>query len=119
MELMKTPRSMDLAITNHCNLRCTYCSHFTGAGDVGQDLPKEDWLPFFEDLNRCAVMNVTIGGGEPFCRKELPELVEGIVLNRMRFNILINGTGSTEVRAAGRAGRSPRRARSDGTGYRA
>jgi SynChlorMet cassette radical SAM/SPASM protein ScmE len=90
--LMKTPRSVDLAITNRCNLQCTYCSHFTGPGDVGQDLPKEEWLQFFEELNRCAVMNVTIGGGEPFCREDLRELIEGIVRNRMRFNILSNGT---------------------------
>ena len=96
MELMKTPRSMDLAITNHCNLRCTYCSHFTGAGDVGQDLPKEEWLQFFEELNRCAVMNVTLQGGEPFCRKDFSELVAGIVENRMRFDILSNGTLITD-----------------------
>jgi len=92
MQLMKTPRSVDLSITNRCNLRCTYCSHFTGAGDVGQDLQKEEWLQFFDELNRCAVMNVNLQGGEPFCRKDLPELVEGIVRNRMRFNILSNGT---------------------------
>ena len=100
MKLMRTPRSVDLSITNRCNLRCTYCSHFTGAGDVGQDLPKEEWLQFFEELNRCAVMNVTIGGGEPFCRKDLSELIEGIVRNRMRFNILSNGTLITDEMAA-------------------
>ena len=96
---MKTPRSVDLAITNRCNLRCTYCSHFTGAGDVGQDLPKDEWLQFFEELNRCAVMNVTLQGGEPFCRKDLQELIEGIVSNRMRFNILSNGTLITDEMA--------------------
>ena len=100
MKLMKTPRSVDLAITNRCNLRCTYCSHFTGAGDVGQDLPKEEWLQFFEELNRCSVMNVTLQGGEPFCRKDLQELIEGIVRNRMRFNILSNGTLTTDDMAA-------------------
>jgi SynChlorMet cassette radical SAM/SPASM protein ScmE len=100
MKLMKTPRSVDLAITNRCNLRCTYCSHFTGAGDVGQDLPKEEWLQFFEELNRCAVMNVTLQGGEPFYRKDLSELVEGIVENRMRFDILSNGTLITDEMAA-------------------
>jgi SynChlorMet cassette radical SAM/SPASM protein ScmE len=99
MKLMKTPRSVDLSITNRCNLRCTYCSHFTGGGDVGQDLPKEEWLQFFEELNRCAVMNVTLQGGEPFCRKDLPELIEGIVRNRMRFNILSNGTLITDEMA--------------------
>jgi SynChlorMet cassette radical SAM/SPASM protein ScmE len=100
MKLMITPRSVDLSITNRCNLRCTYCSHFTGAGDVGQDLPKEEWLQFFEELNRCAVMNVTLQGGEPFCRKDLPELIEGIVSNRMRFNILSNGTLINDEMAA-------------------
>ena len=99
MKLMKTPRSVDLSITNRCNLRCTYCSHFSGAGDVGQDLSKEEWLQFFEELNRCAVMNVTLQGGEPFCRKDLPELIEGIVRNRMRFNILSNGTLITDEMA--------------------
>ena len=100
MKLMRTPRSVELAITNRCNLRCNYCSHFTGAGDVGQDLPKEEWLQFFEELNRCAVMNLTLQGGEPFCRKDLPELIEGIVHNLMRFNILSNGTLVTDEMAA-------------------
>ncbi len=100
MKLMKTPRSLDISITNRCNLRCTYCSHFTGAGDVGQDLSKEEWLQFFEELNRCAVMNATLEGGEPFCRKDFEELIEGIVRNRMRFNILSNGTLITDEMAA-------------------
>jgi SynChlorMet cassette radical SAM/SPASM protein ScmE len=59
---------------------------------VGQDLSKKEWLRFFEELNRCAVMSVALQGGEPFCRKDLPELIEGIVRNRMRFSILSNGT---------------------------
>jgi len=96
---MKTPKSLDISITNRCNLQCTYCSHFTGAGDVGQDLSKEEWLQFFEELNRCAVMNVTLQGGEPFYRKDLRELIEGIVSNRMRFNILSNGTLITDEMA--------------------
>lgn len=91
---------MDLAITNRCNLRCKYCSHFTSAGDVSQDLATEEWLRFFEELNRCAVMNLTLAGGEAFCREDLKELIEGIVRNRMRFNILSNGTMITDEMAA-------------------
>ncbi|NIQ38083.1 MAG: SynChlorMet cassette radical SAM/SPASM protein ScmE [Proteobacteria bacterium] len=100
MNLMNTPRSVELAITSRCNLRCTYCSHFTSAGDVGQDLPTQEWLTFFEELARNAVMNVTIEGGEPFCREDLGDLIEGIVRNRMRFNILSNGTLITNEIAA-------------------
>ena len=96
MKVMSTPRSLDFDITNRCNLRCKYCSHFTSAGDVGQDLSKEEWLEFFGELNRCGVMNVCISGGEPFCRQDLPDLIEGMVKNRMRFNILSNGTLITD-----------------------
>jgi SynChlorMet cassette radical SAM/SPASM protein ScmE len=45
-------------------------------------------------------MNVTLQGGEPFYRKDLNELVGGIVENRMRFNILSNGTLITDEMAA-------------------
>ncbi|MFC2172820.1 SynChlorMet cassette radical SAM/SPASM protein ScmE [Acidobacteriota bacterium] len=93
---MRTPRSVELAITNRCNLRCKYCFMFTSPADVNQDLPTEEWLEFFEELNRCAVTNVTLSGGEPFYREDLRELIIGIVRNRMRFDILSNGTLITD-----------------------
>ncbi len=96
MKVMNTPRSVDLSITNKCNLRCKYCFHFTSEGDTGKDLPLEEWLTFLKELNDCAVMDVCLSGGEPFCRKDLKELIDGIVKNRMRFNILSNGTLITE-----------------------
>ncbi len=94
--VMKTPKTADLAITSRCNLRCKYCSYFTGPGDVGKDLSTQEWNRFFEELMRCAVLYVTLQGGEPFCREDLKELIEGIVRNRMRFNILSNGTLITD-----------------------
>ena len=100
MKPVSTPLSVDIAITSQCNLRCRYCSHFTGASDTGQDLAKEEWLDFFEELNRCKVLNVVLQGGEPFLRKDLKMLIDGIVRNRMRFAILSNGTLITEGMAA-------------------
>ncbi len=100
IKVMQTPRSVDLDITGRCNLRCSYCYHFSGPGDVDQDLPKSEWLRFFKELNRCAVMNVTLAGGEPFFRHDLKELIAGIVDNRMRFSILSNGTLVTDEMAA-------------------
>ena len=100
MKCMTTPRSIDLLITARCNLRCKYCSHFTSGGDVERDLAIDEWLLFFEELNRCAVMEVCLQGGEPFCRNDLRELIQGIVRNRMRFSILTNGTLITDEMAA-------------------
>lgn len=99
MKLMKTPKTIDIDITNRCNLRCIYCSHFTSAGDVENDLPKEEWIKFFEELNRCAVISVNISGGEPFFRKDLKDIIEGIISNRMRFSITSNGTLITDEMA--------------------
>jgi SynChlorMet cassette radical SAM/SPASM protein ScmE len=96
MKLIKTPRSIEIEITNECNLRCKYCYHFTGPGDVKEDITTDEWLGFFEELGRCAVMDVYIGGGEPFFRKDLKELIDGIVKNKMRFKLLSNGTLITD-----------------------
>ncbi|MCM8775529.1 MAG: SynChlorMet cassette radical SAM/SPASM protein ScmE [Candidatus Omnitrophica bacterium] len=97
---MHSPKTVDISITTSCNLRCKYCSHFTSASDVSADLPFEEWLRFFEELNRAAVLSVTIEGGEPFFRKDIKKIIEGIVRNRMRFSILSNGTLITDEMAA-------------------
>ena len=89
--VMRTPRSVDVEITSRCNLRCRYCYYFDNPSVTYQDLPTDEWLRFFDELGRCAVMNVTLQGGEPFLRKDLPVLIQGIVKNRMRFSILTNG----------------------------
>lgn len=100
MKIIRTPRSIDIDITSKCNLRCTYCYHFAGPGDVKKDLPKEEWLKFFKELNECKVMNVTLAGGEPFYRDDLKDIISGIVQNRMRFSILSNGTLITDETSA-------------------
>ena len=96
MRIMHSPKSVDIDITSKCNLRCAYCGHFTSAGDVDTDLPADEWLTFFEELGSAAVTAVTLCGGEPFIRADLQELLAGIVKNRMRFNILSNGTLITD-----------------------
>lgn len=91
-EVMKTPRNVDIEITSFCNLRCAYCSHFSGPGDVKEDLPLESWLQFLAELGRCNTMKITLSGGEPFSRPDLHDIILAIVANRMRFTILSNGT---------------------------
>ncbi len=89
---MQTPRSVDLEITSRCNLRCLYCYFFDNHQVTYQELTTEEWLQFMDTLGQCAVMDVCLAGGEPFIREDLPELIEAIVNNHMRFAILSNGT---------------------------
>ena len=92
LKIMRTPRSVDVEITSRCNLRCRYCYYYDNPAVQYHELSAEEWLKFFDELGRCAVMEVTVQGGEPFIRKDLTELLAGIVRNRMRFSILSNGT---------------------------
>jgi SynChlorMet cassette radical SAM/SPASM protein ScmE len=91
-KIMRTPRSVDVEITAQCNLRCKYCYFFDNQAANYIDLSTAEWLQFFEELGSISVMDVCLAGGEPFIRRDLPQLISGIVKNRMRFSILTNGS---------------------------
>src|SRR5512136_889450 len=90
-KIMRTPRNVDIDITSKCNLRCKYCYYFDRQDSNYVDLSTEEWMQFFEELERCAVLNVCLAGGEPFMRQDLPVLLKQIVRKHMRFSILSNG----------------------------
>jgi len=48
---------------------------------VEDDLQTGEWLEFFDELGRCAVMEVCLQGGEPFMRPDFKELIQAIVRN--------------------------------------
>jgi len=89
--LRRFPRQLSLCITGRCNLKCRYC-YYADEMAARNDLPTERWLALFEELGRLGVQHVCLSGGEPFTRKDLFELVDGIVANRMRYSMLTNGT---------------------------
>lgn len=89
--VMGTPREVDVDITARCNLRCRYCYFFDEASRTCRDLPTSAWTNFFAECGRAGVMRVTLAGGEPFIREDLPDLLDSVVRNRMRFSLLSNG----------------------------
>jgi len=94
-KLMSTPRSVDIAITGRCNLRCQYC-FYADEMAARSDLSTEQWLAFFDQLGEMKVMDVCLTGGEVFTRRDLFALIDGIVANHMRYSMLTNGTLITE-----------------------
>lgn len=98
--LMRMPREVKIEITSHCNLRCRYCYFFNNSAVTYRDLPAEEWLKFFDEMGSLGVMNVSLAGGEPFTRQDLPVLIEGIVRNRMRFSLISNGAMIGDTMAA-------------------
>ena len=95
LRVMPTPRSVDIAVTGRCNLKCRYC-FYADEMAARNDLSAERWLVFFEELGRLGVMDVTLTGGEVFTRSDIFELIDGIIANRMRYSMLSNGTLITE-----------------------
>lgn len=93
--LSRTPRDVSIAITGKCNLKCRYCFYADEMVAL-KDLATEDWLNFFKQLGDANVMKVTLTGGEVFSRRDLFELIDGVIANRMRYSLLSNGTLITE-----------------------
>lgn len=93
---MSTPRKVEIEITPRCNLRCKYCCHFASEGDVSKELPFSDWEAFFAECGSNGVMSVHLSGGEPFIRKDILQILQSIIDNKMRFGCNTNGNYITE-----------------------
>lgn len=94
--VMRSPRKVDIEITPRCNLRCKYCCHFASEGDVSRELGYEEWNSFFEECGNMGVMNIHLSGGEPFIRKDILQILQSIIDNKMRFGCNTNGNYITE-----------------------
>ncbi|MCK5003971.1 MAG: PqqD family peptide modification chaperone [Candidatus Aminicenantes bacterium] len=89
------PENFDISLTGKCNLHCDYCFYAEEMHNR-PDLSKEEWFSFFDELGSLAVRNLTLSGGELFVRKDLWEIIDNVIKNRMRYSILSNGTLITE-----------------------
>lgn len=72
---MAAPRAVQLAITNGCNLACTFCSRDTRTPSTWT---VSSALTLLRDLADAGVLEVALGGGEPFAFRGLDELVERV-----------------------------------------
>ena len=99
LRVMETPRSVELAITGRCNLRCRTC-YYADEMTALADLPTASWLSLADELGEMAVMSVLLTGGEPLLHPDLREIVGAVVANRMRFRVNSNGIPATPAVAA-------------------
>lgn len=92
---MKMPSFVDIAVTGRCNLKCKHC-YYADEMVARSDLPTETWLAFFEELRDAGVMTIGLTGGELFTRRDVWELIDSVVRNKMRFTINTNATLITD-----------------------
>ncbi len=89
---LSAPTKVCLSVTSKCNLDCRHC--LAKSGRSGKDLSTRDLFRIIEELAAEKVFNVSLFGGEPFTRKDLPDIVE--FLSRFPIGISIN-TNATLV----------------------
>jgi len=89
--LSRAPQELDLCLTGRCNLKCRYCFYADEMAS-SSDMPAARWHALFEELGKLGVQRVCLTGGEVFTRPDLFELIDGVIANKMRYQMLTNGT---------------------------
>lgn len=94
-------------VTARCNNRCLYCYNVwkREGAKAPADMPARDWLSILEKLRReSSVKLITLTGGEPFLRDDLPAIVAHVHSRRIGVNLITNGTLLTERNVAATVG---------------
>jgi radical SAM protein with 4Fe4S-binding SPASM domain len=89
------PEIIVLEITNRCNNSCLHCyNYWRGNGNLKtKELSRFEIRDIIRKLeNEIPLKQVTISGGEPFLRKDLPGIVVDIRLENLNTVIITNGS---------------------------
>ena len=93
------PISVELTLTNQCNLRCVYCSDMDlrQRQGMGKLLSKNVLTSLFDDLARGGTRGVVLeGGGEPTLYKDFAEIVYHAKKVGLAVGLITNGTQSLD-----------------------
>lgn len=89
-QLVRTsPRVVQVAVTNHCNLACGFCYRDRGAASAWT---VDALAALLADLDRAGVLEVAFGGGEPFAWKGFDRLLRRLhEETRLAVSVTTNG----------------------------
>ncbi len=92
---MSYPISVELTLTNRCNLACVYCSDLELRERQGNDsfLDYDILNSLFKDLSKGGTKGVVFeGGGEPTLHPDFSKLVGSAKENNLAVGLITNGT---------------------------
>ena len=85
---LSAPEVVHIGLTSRCDLSCPYCYR----EEVDQELSFEELSELMRQLSEAKVFQVALGGGEPFLREDIFELLELCRDLNITANITTNGT---------------------------
>ena len=84
-------------VTHRCNLTCKMCGIWR-YGNAKEELSIPETHEVARRMRRLGVAQVSIGGGEPFARDDLEDLVQGFIDEGLNTRVLTNGIGIPKSR---------------------
>ncbi|MFA7319795.1 MAG: radical SAM protein [Parcubacteria group bacterium] len=93
-ETYAMPLKVQLQATERCNMRCITCAVYKNSSP--EQLPFNQVCNILDKLSDFGVLNVQWSGGEPFARKDFPELVTYAASKGFKQNVYTNATMLTE-----------------------
>ena len=97
--LNDVPVAASWFVTNRCNFSCDFCQYPSFNNDKKRELLPAEFGAIGEKLARAGVLVIAIIGGEPFIRKDLPDIVAALSRNLV-VQITTNGWLVDEAAAA-------------------
>ncbi|MEL7563609.1 MAG: mycofactocin radical SAM maturase [Dehalobacterium sp.] len=89
---LSAPVNVTWEITNKCNLSCMHCLSADQRGACAKDMTLKECQGFIDDLSKIRVFQVNIGGGEPFLREDMLDILEYAHQIGMVTCVSTNGT---------------------------
>ncbi|MEE9402667.1 MAG: 12,18-didecarboxysiroheme deacetylase [Desulfobacteria bacterium] len=86
-------------VTRRCNLKCIHCYAHAKDKAFKNELSTDEGKALLDDLAQFGAPVILFSGGEPFIRKDLPELARYAVERGMRAVVSTNGTLITPEKA--------------------
>lgn len=82
--------TLNIYLTNACNLRCSHC--FVNAGKaLANELSESEWNAVLQDFVSLGGKTVTVTGGEPTLRRDFASIVRHAFAAGLKVTILTNG----------------------------
>jgi MoaA/NifB/PqqE/SkfB family radical SAM enzyme len=86
----QAPLYVQYYVTSRCNFRCQQCNVIYANADR-HELNTDKAIKTIENLGKLGTSVLLLTGGEPFIRKDLPELAKAAIENGMHVRIQTNG----------------------------
>lgn len=84
-------REVQWSVTGRCNYKCRHCFMSAPQARLGEPT-LEQCLHVIDELASCGIRAVGLTGGEPFVRKDLPEILDALAARNMEITtVYTNG----------------------------